>query len=389
MFRVLCVLLLSLLPAVACKWDRDTLKEEAKGKLDTVKAITGWFDRYPARYYEMRLERVTKELEVRPAALDLFDDAGVACSRLGRYDEAIAWMEKKKAVLDRMPAKSAEMDRYRYLANLGSFHMDRWISRAPEVRNADLKDLRAAEKFVVAAIELNPDAHFGRERYQLQMIRWLLHSGPIEDFSYRGFLEGPFLENEAQKFSTAANEDAVAGLTGLILLGEGWMSADIFKTLYASLMDSDSASIAQLAFCRAKELEEAGMSSLHPLPEVRISRVSLSSFTLSRAKQVRADQYFKRARVAAESRRTAWLAYQEARFERGMHPDSDPGFWHEWQEPDFPRLPALTLWEWAERNPGLALLAFLVTLVGGVIALYQITKWSFQRLERATRLTPA
>lgn len=36
--------------------------EEAKGKLDTDRAIIGWFDRYPARYYEMRLERVIKEL---------------------------------------------------------------------------------------------------------------------------------------------------------------------------------------------------------------------------------------------------------------------------------------------------------------------------------------
>jgi hypothetical protein len=91
MKRGVAVLLLSVIPAVACLWDRDTLKEEAAGKLDTVKAITGWFDRYPPRYYEMRLQRVTKELAEKPDALELYDDAGVACDRLGRS----AWMPSR------------------------------------------------------------------------------------------------------------------------------------------------------------------------------------------------------------------------------------------------------------------------------------------------------
>ncbi len=244
---------------MACKWDRDTLLEEAKNQLDTVRAIVGWFDRYPARYYEMRLERVTKELAGNPSELDLYDDAGVACDRLGRHDEAIAWMARKNAAMEGMPASSAATPRYRYLANLGSFYMDRWISQAPEARNGNLADLREAEKLVTAAIELNPEAHFGREIYQLEMIRWLLNGGSDDPY-FRGCFLARTLDGGGSRTELPhRGEKAVQGLTGLILLGEGWGSPDVFSTLEFTLGETNSASVAQLAYCRAKELEQSGV----------------------------------------------------------------------------------------------------------------------------------
>jgi len=368
MLRILGLFVLFVLPAVACKWDRDTLKEESKGNLDTVKAITGWFDRYPARYYEMRLERVAKEVADQPERLDLYDDAGVACDRLGRFDDAIAWMERKDARLQALPAADNAEHRYRYLANLGSFYMDRWISRAPEVRNADLADLREAEKLVAAAIELNPDAHFGRERYQLQMIRWLLKDGPAEKFEWMSFIEP-----EAWS-SRKSEEKAVAGLTGLILLGEGWMSTDIFSSLYVSLENMNLASLAELAYCRGKELEEAGAKSLHPLEEVRAKMGYEPSMSLTEEKRRVVAEYFKRARAAAKSRHSAWIQYQEARFARGQHPDSDPRFWDEWKEPEFPEFPRMTFWEWVQRNPLTAFWSAFVLTIVGVLGLLRFLK---------------
>ena len=49
-------------------------------------------------------DRVTAQLETHPEDLAAYDDAGVACDRLGRGDEAIAWMEKKRAQLERLDA---------------------------------------------------------------------------------------------------------------------------------------------------------------------------------------------------------------------------------------------------------------------------------------------
>lgn len=187
------------LPAQACLWDRDTLREEAKGKLDTVKAITGWFDRYPPRYYEMRLERVAEELESGPKDLDLYDDAGVACSRLGRHDESIAWMEKKKSVLNSLPDGGPADDRYRYLSNTGTFYLIRWITKPESARNVDFADLKTSEDYIARALEVNPDAHFGREKYQLMLIRWLL--GKSGSFGDQGTNVG-FLGLEAVSCST-------------------------------------------------------------------------------------------------------------------------------------------------------------------------------------------
>src|SRR5688500_1406183 len=85
--------------ASACLWDRDTLGMEVKNFPGLAQVITGRFERNPPLYYEMRLARVTKEIARTPEKLELYDDAGVACDRLGRSDEAIAWMKRKREIL--------------------------------------------------------------------------------------------------------------------------------------------------------------------------------------------------------------------------------------------------------------------------------------------------
>ena len=86
-------------------------------------------------------------------------------------------MKKKKAALDSLTGNEAKDHRYRYLANLGTFHAHRWVSQTAEKRNTDLSDLRRSEELITQAIKENPDAHFGREIYQLMAIRWLLWDG--------------------------------------------------------------------------------------------------------------------------------------------------------------------------------------------------------------------
>lgn len=100
MLKSLLILILLAGQTFACLWDRDTLAEEAKGRRDVVRVIIGWFDRYPPDYYQTRLGRVTRELQSAPSNLGLYDDAAVACARLGRSSEAIDWMAKKKAILE-------------------------------------------------------------------------------------------------------------------------------------------------------------------------------------------------------------------------------------------------------------------------------------------------
>ena len=125
---------------MGCLWDRDTLKEEGEGRMEAVKVIAGWFDRYPPEYYQVRLERVLKELETKPDELSLYDDAGVALDRLHRSDEAIAIMARKKATMEKLKETSSKETlwehRYRHLANLGTFYVHRWIGREKKARDA-------------------------------------------------------------------------------------------------------------------------------------------------------------------------------------------------------------------------------------------------------------
>jgi len=377
MLRVLLFLLLAVLPSGACLWDRDTLQEEAKGKLDTVMAITGWFDRYPARYYEMRLDRVTKELASKPGSLDLYDDAGVACSRLGKHDESIAWMEKKKAVLDAKPAEDSKEDRYRYLSNLGTFHLIRWITRPEEVRSTDLADLKTSETFIAQALELNPNAHFGREKFQLMLIRWLLAPAPGED-SY-GDLN--FLNVDAMLRTNPAGvqiprelnlEEARKGITGLIQLGAAWQSIDTFQALRLGLHSEKMAFLAHLAYLRQKELYDSGLRSLHPSETVREEIVPAFGGGFHGVDQV--DRFFQKARAAAGSREKSWIAYQEGRFRQGMHPDTHSDFWKDWEEPEFPKIPGPTLIQRAERNPGMFLILFCAALMLGFVGTVVVVK---------------
>jgi len=62
---------------------------------------------------------------------------------------------------------------HRHLANLGTFHAHRWLRAGADRK--DTADLRRARALLERAIALNPDAHFGREKYQLKAVKWLLN----------------------------------------------------------------------------------------------------------------------------------------------------------------------------------------------------------------------
>lgn len=161
-------------PLHACLWDYDTLAQESAGLPDVKAAIVGGFPRNPPLYYEMRLERVTKLIADNPDDLDAYDAAGVACDRLGRHDEAIEWMGRKQEAMQRMGYEPGAQPnhRYRYLANLGTFHAHRWFKNGAD--RSDMADMERGRELIALAIEENPNAHFGREKYQLMVMEWVI-----------------------------------------------------------------------------------------------------------------------------------------------------------------------------------------------------------------------
>ncbi len=335
----------------ACLWDSDTIRAEAKGLPEVLQIITGRFERNPPLYYEMRLARAAARITAEPDDLEAYDDAGVSADRLGRGDEAIAWMGRKAERLDAMErsgidAARVKDHRYRYLANLGTFHIHRWVRAGGD--REDLADAERARELIRAAIEMNPDAHFGREKYQLMAIEWLIDPTQEDRFAEPGWLMIP--ERELRDHP----REAVRGLTGLIALGNAWESVDVFAVLIRALeQDGDRNVLATLAWRRATELVGEGKRSLHPqasfLPSPRTPP------TLYKPDEL--EDQFQFLRREAEDWHAARTAYMMERLEAGRHPDTDPEFWADFHDDGPPRL----------RKP-VSIFTIILTAIGAALA---------------------
>lgn len=344
----------------ACIWDRDTLAMEARHFPGIMDVIAGRFERNPPLYYEMRLERVSDQITREPGNLGAYDDAGVACDRLGRDDEAIVWMEKKSKQLDKLnPAASETREHhYRYLANLGTFHAHRWFHSGGD--RAKMDDLLAARELIKQAITLNPDAHFGREKYQLMAIEWLINPPKIEQ-SERWSFVGNIQESQAP--------EAVKGISGLIVLGAAWQSVDAYLALSESLATNGQRKLAGIAWQRAWELVDAGGHSKHPgapkdaeeFNEARPTHGYLAD-----------TEYFLRARAAANQWHEQRTAFMLAKLQKGSHPDTHADFWDGYVDgPELPEIPGGKISDYvsvySRRYGGLLVLAPIVCLIAVLI----------------------
>lgn len=345
-------------PARACIWDSDTLAAEAKGVPDVLDVLTGRFDRHPPLYFEMRLERATKALAgvEAPKAehFALYDDAGAACDRLGRGDEAMRWMEKKVAALDALAAaapKSVPADaRYRLLANRGTFRAHRWLASGAD--RAKVDEMRSARDDIAAAIALNPDAHFGREKYQLAAMDFILDGGEAQ--RARGpygprFAPGllPIPESIATKdrgdLAKLGFGDAAKGLSGLVVLGAAWESVDVTVTLRTVVSTEGRNSVARIASLRLRELIAAGRRSLDPtLPAGAELAKQFAVEERGLVEDTRPlDAWFKKARAAADAWVQARNEFTLTKLRAGLHPDTHPDFWDGFEAPRAAAAPSL------------------------------------------------
>jgi hypothetical protein len=349
--------------AWACLWDYDTVAAEAAAKPDLADVITGRFERNPPLYYQMRLDRVTKELAKDPSNVSLYDDAAVACDRLGRDAEAIAWIEKKRHRLEALgPVSEHKQDWYRTFANEGTFYAHRWLhDGAPMARIAELERARA---LIAKAINVNPEAHFGREVYQLMILDWLLgvKRGKIKEPL------GAYLQTQSYD-RKAEPKEVVDGLAGLIRLGNAWQSVDVFTALSTALSLQHDGALGQLARFRADELKKAGGKSLYPSEDAPVfsqpeDRWRGYNYRQYQAMRENADRWHRERE-----------AYMLARLRAGRHPDTDNDFWAEYKavEPakvDSPPFWTSTnLWIWAS-------IAFVLALLvaGGILSVVLIRR---------------
>lgn len=342
--------------ALACIWDRDTLKQEIEGIPQVLDVIVGRFDRNPDLYYEMRLERTAAELAVRPSFLEGYDDAAVACDRLGRSDDAIAWMANKREQLETLDMTDATTREhwYRYHANLGTFFAHRWFRTGKDYQ--DLEDIERGITHIRKALEINPDAHFGREEYQLKFLEWVASKPHVVEFpdpdissvsTIPTFLEVGPLDSDRDtvyefliyRTRTIGNHaEAVEGIAGLIALGEAWESLDVFYALACALREEGRTSLAYMAQARCVELIDEGHGVLHvdaPSGE-QLKHFLLKSISaihseslgmLISGQELLLEKEYQSHRVNAGEWHNSREAFMMAKLERGLHPDTHADFW--------------------------------------------------------------
>lgn len=136
----------------ACLWDSDTRSMEEQSFPEVLELITGGFLRHSPEFYEWRIEDRLQKIEKKHDQLDLYDDLAVAYEKTGQTAKAIDVMQQ---------IESRDPDRYETLANLGTFY----------IHNGELE--RGVE-YIDKALEVNPDAHFGRERYQKYVVEYVM-----------------------------------------------------------------------------------------------------------------------------------------------------------------------------------------------------------------------
>lgn len=303
--------------AGACLWDYDTLSMEAKKMPEVVDAIVGRFDRNPPLYYEMRLERVAKELETSPERLDLYDDAAVACDKLGNDDDGLVWLARKRDMLQRIdPDGKRSDDWYRYYANVGTLRVHRWAKDG--MRKEEVSELEQAIVEIEAAIEINPDAHFGREWVQVGLMRviksYLTEGKEAAAMSRSSLMQG----HKPSELAT--------GLVGLITLGAAWESPDIYHLLAGGTVLFRERNVEALARLRRQELIVEGRASTagDDAEKVFGTLGSGGSFGQS-ASEIEAA--YKALRANADEYHRNRTEFMMARLKAGRHPDTDPDFW--------------------------------------------------------------
>jgi tetratricopeptide (TPR) repeat protein len=237
--RALSVALLASLwsiPAGACLWDRDTLKEESLKQKDITQIVKGEIEKHSKTFYEEKVAYTEPIISSGKAKATHYDDLAVAYDKLGRSADAIALMDEKEKLFPGL---------YETLANQGTFY-------------AHSGDYEKALELLKKAVALNPKAHFGREVYQIKAIEFL--QALKDDASVlekRDLLGIDFEKNEFDVWvgrDKLGDKDAAKALAGIIRFGNGDQSPHLWMSLGLVLEMQSDRHLALRAFRRAEVL---------------------------------------------------------------------------------------------------------------------------------------
>ena len=231
---------------VACLWDRDTLAMERQRFPTALELITGKFLRHSEDFYRWRITDRNERIALEPSA-DLYDDLAVAYEKIGATEAAIRSIKKKGELYPGL---------YSTHANLGTFYF-----------HSGEYELGLVE--IDKALAINPEAHFGRERYQKLLVEYIAAQQDGEEIVLPLANAGPsgtgpvgfgafLVEKNRETTGGTDDADAVdAGLIGVLgMMKFGNFDSPVLLEALADLLvsrgfDSDAKRLAARAYLKA------------------------------------------------------------------------------------------------------------------------------------------
>jgi tetratricopeptide (TPR) repeat protein len=305
------LLMLLATPALACLWDYDTLRDERRGLPGVAEILAGKWERHSDAFYRHRIASMEALLAKSPNDLAAYDNLAVAHDKLGEFDKAI------EVILRKDKLRPGE---YTTHANLGTFDMHKG-------------DLENGIEHIERALAINPDAHFGREEYQLMLAKYLRDakaSGgppPLEDFLGLTFLETRddgkveadvmFRGEATDARAKSLRPNVVEGITGIIRFGPG-TSPHLFYALGNVLTVQGHKHLAYRAYDRA-------VGHGHPHAEhIKLLQADLKEYISDHDEL--SDEVIARERAEAAAWVQAFQQYEDGLIRDGKDVDDEASY---------------------------------------------------------------
>ncbi len=362
-FRLAIVLLLMVTRvqfAAACIWDYDTLRDEQRGLPGVAEVLAGRYERRSPFFYADRITRMQKLLASDPNNQDAIDNLAVALFRKGQPDRAIELLNDKEK---RFP------NQYTTSSNLATFDM---LTGHNEL----------AIPLLEKALRINPKAHFGREKYQLELAKLLAHKqarpstrpfDSAEDFLTRS----PFWDEygtaddispdphlihrnwSGPGASTPEEQAAIDAIVGMIRYGTD-QSPDLFYALGNLLLTRGDRNLAIRAYQRAADLH-------HPLTKAIQAKLIVAINEII-ADGVRSDHLatdIASERSAGEAWTKAYMDFADGLIRHGKNPDDEANYAAFYSSNGGPRVPVT--FALSDLRPRRRDASFIVALSVGIV----------------------
>ncbi|MGL1890011.1 MAG: tetratricopeptide repeat protein [Spirochaetaceae bacterium] len=190
----------------SCAWDYDTIKMEKQTFPGLQELITGQFLRHSTEFYEWRINDRKKKIGSGIYTQHDIDDLAIAYDKVGKSQLALNLQNKQLIDYN---------NRYETLANLGTIY----------IHSGQLKE---GLKYLKESIKINPDAHFGREQFQIFLIEYILsvktnYTNVItydyfKEHSFNSYLKDIYVSNGI-KYDSKERNKAIIGISGMLKFG--------------------------------------------------------------------------------------------------------------------------------------------------------------------------